>query len=510
MGVMGVADAGATPPPAILANCSKPLSRGVRSSVFGVRPLVYSRPAGLLESPLAIAVPTKLPPRSRFSAPVYDDALTHSWNDIRDALRAAVAEPTWDLWLAPLRARSFDGSTLVLEASAAAQGWLSERYGRLLQACAAAVLGAHVTVVVTAGDDEAARPPQDPTRAPGIPVNPRLTFDQFVIGDSNRLSHAAALAVAEMPGLTYNPLFICGAPGLGKTHLLHSIANYASLHAESLTIRLTSAESFTNEFLGALHGRGDMEAFKASHRQVDLLLVDDVQFLQSKARTEQEFFHLFNELHASGAQIVLISDRPPRDMNALEDRLRERFEAGLVCEVRAPDRGTRQTVLRKRALQDHIDIAEPATLDLIADRVTDNVRALEGALIRVVAFASLTGRPLTAALAAEVVDELYPAARRPVQSVSEIQERICTHFGVELTDLLSPSRAASVTWPRQLAMYLARELTGESLPAIGAAFGGRSHTTVINACKRAAARLAADPTSSESVHKLARELRGQH
>ena len=330
-----------------------------------------------------------------------------------------------------------------------------------------------------------------------------------MIGDSNRLAHGAALAVAELPGLAYNPLFICGAPGLGKTHLLHSIANYANLHGENLEIRLTSAEAFTNAFIGALHGHGDMEAFKAAHRNVDILLVDDVQFLQSKARTEQEFFHLFNELHASGAQIVLSSDRPPRDMDSMEDRLRERFQSGLVCEVEPPDLETRLTVLRKRALQDRIELMERDALDLIADRVTDNVRALEGALIRVVAFSSLTGRPLTRELAAEVLDDLYPAsARRPVRSVRDIQERICEHFGVALGDLLSPSRAASIAWPRQLAMYLSRELTHESLPAIGAAFGGRSHTTVLHACRRAAERLATDPDSSASVDKLSRELRG--
>jgi len=446
--------------------------------------------------------------------PAPDEAISKLWPSIRDALRGAVAEATWDLWLAPLRPHSLDGARLVLEAPARSRAWVAERYGRLLQASASAVIGHEVEVVVQDFGREAT-----PEAAPevagrlvserAVRTNPRLTFDQFVIGDSNRLAHGAALAVAELPGLAYNPLFICGAPGLGKTHLLHSIANYASLHGENLQIRLTSAEAFTNAFIGALHGHGDMEAFKAAHRNVDVLLVDDVQFLQSKARTEQEFFHLFNELHAGGAQIVLSSDRPPRDMDSMEDRLRERFQSGLVCEVQSPDMGTRLTVLRKRALQDRIELPEPDALELIADRITDNVRALEGALIRVVAFSSLTGRPLTRALAAEVLDDLYPrSARRAVRSVREIQERICEQFGVTLEDMVSPSRAASIAWPRQLAMYLSRELTNESLPAIGAAFGGRSHTTVIHACRRAAERLASDQGSSASVDKLSREMRG--
>ena len=212
-----------------------------------------------------------------------------------------------------------------------------------------------------------------------------------MIGDSNRLAHGAALAVAEMPALAYNPLFICGPPGLGKTHLLHSIANYVAAYGGGLTVRYTTVEAFTNHFIGALQHDG-IEAFKTAYRDVDVLLVDDVQFLQRKAKTEEEFFHTFNALHASGAQLVLTSDRLPRDMAALEDRLRERFEAGLVCDVKPPDFGTRLTILRKRVQQDGIEGVEPDALELIAQRVDSNIRALEGALIRTVAFGSLTAR----------------------------------------------------------------------------------------------------------------------
>jgi chromosomal replication initiator protein len=339
------------------------------------------------------------------------------------------------------------------------------------------------------------------------PFNPRFTFDQFVIGDSNRLAHGAALAVAELPGLAYNPLFLCGAPGLGKTHLLHSIANYVTTYGDGLAVRYTTVEGFTNHFLGALHG-GDVEAFKRAYRGVDVLLVDDVQFLQSKVRTEQEFFHTFNALHQAGAQLVLTSDRLPRDLEGMEARLRERFEAGLVCDVRPPDYETRLTILRKRVLQDDVGPVDPEALEAIAERVSDNVRALEGALIRTVAFGSLTGQAVNRELADDVLGGLYPALGPRRRTLREIQEQVCADFGVSLEQLLSTSRATSVAWPRQVAMYLARELTDATLPAIGRAFGGRNHTTVLHAHRRTAERIASDPNAFEAVRRLTLELRG--
>ena len=326
----------------------------------------------------------------------------------------------------------------------------------MFAACTAAVLGSGTRVqIVAAGSDGPAAAPRAP--APED-FNPRFTFDQFVIGDANRLAHAAALAVAEMPGLAYNPLFVCGPPGFGKTHLLHSIANYVSEHGDGLTVRYTTVEAFTDRFIGALH-TGALDAFKAAYRGVDVLLVDDVQFLQSKVRTEQEFFHTFNALHGAGAQLVLTSDRPPRDLDALEDRLRERFAAGLVTEVGPADFATRRTILRKRVQQDGVAGVDPEAIDLIAERVSSNIRALEGALIRVVAYGSLTGREVTVDLADEVLAGLYPSARPPRRSVQDIQERICEAFDISMDDLRSTSRAAPVVWPRQVAMYLARELT---------------------------------------------------
>ena len=441
--------------------------------------------------------------------PVTPAELEHPWQRIRSELRSAVTDSTWHLWLEPLEWRDLRDDVLVLAAPDASRSRVADRFGRLVQACTAAVLGPQVVVEVVGASaaEEATEIP--PAAAPGpaaASLNPRYTFDLFVIGECNRLAHAAALAVAEMPGLAYNPLYLCGPPGLGKTHLLHSIGNYVLEHGAGSTVRYTTVEDFTNHFIAAVHG-GDVDAFKAAYRGVDVLLVDDVQFLQSKVRTEQEFFHTFNALHAAGAQIVLSSDRLPRDMDALEDRLRERFEAGLVCDVRTPDLGVRRTILHKRALQDAVGAVDPAALDLIAERVDSNIRTLEGALVRVIAFASLTGRTVSADLAAEVLDGLYPDLRPRGRSVREIQERTAEAFGIGVDELLSSSRALSVTWPRQVAMFLARELTDQSLPAIGDAFGGRSHTTVLNACRRIAERMAADSDAYDTVRRLTEELK---
>ncbi|HST55622.1 MAG TPA: chromosomal replication initiator protein DnaA [Solirubrobacteraceae bacterium] len=461
--------------------------------------------------------------------------LEHIWSRVQSELSAAVDESTYRIWLEPLRVRKFEDGVLSLEASPQACGWIRDRFGRVLQACAAAVLGADAIVDVNecapdgragASHDADTRstrvrdrssaprrqqqpPPRDPHALSTTPVelvsNPKLTFDQFVIGDSNRLAHAAALTVAEMPGQAYNPLFICGPPGVGKTHLLRSIAGLLVSHDPSLRVRYATGESFTADFLRALND-GLMEDFKAHFRQLDVLLVDDVQFLERKTRTEEEFFHTFNELYDSGSQIVLSSDRPPRDLQALEDRLRERFESGLVADVRPPDLSTRLTILRKRVQHDRIELADPRTLNMIAERITLNVRAIEGALIRVVAFGSLTGRPLTPELAQEVLDSLYPDMKPAPRSISEIQAAACEVFGISPEELLSSTRSARIAWPRQMAMYLARELTGESLPAIGRLFGGRDHTTVLHAWKRTQARIASDPESRKAVQSLRSRL----
>ena len=450
--------------------------------------------------------------------------LDHIWSRVQAQLAAVVDEPTYRIWLEPLRTEQLTDSHLVLLAPAHSCRWIGERFGALIQSHVAGVLGPETTVELIAGHGSATAPPRGsstpgwerprPTDAPPTPApmssiaNPKLTFDQFVIGDCNRLAHAAALTVAEMPAQAYNPLFICGPPGVGKTHLLSSIANLLLSHNPGLTVRCTTGEAFTNEFLAAL-ASGHTEAFKLRFRDVDVLLLDDVQFLERKTKTEEEFFHTFNALHDGGRQLVLSSDRPPHDLQALEDRLRERFEAGLVADIKPPELATRLAILRKRVQHDHIELDDPRALNAIAEHIHSNVRALEGALIRVVAFSSLTGRPISAELAREVLDSLYPRSPTGVparRTVAEIQAAVSKHFGLSPAELLSPTRTSRVAWPRQIAMYLARELTGESLPAIGRQFGGRDHTTVLHAWRRTSLRISSDPVSREAVDKLHQTL----
>jgi chromosomal replication initiator protein len=448
------------------------------------------------------------------------DELEHIWSRVQAQLALVVDEPTYRIWLTNLEPRELVGERLVIEAPAQTCRWIQGRFGRVIEASVELVLGPHASVELCAGDVEAntrrttTGPPRpaalDPvgfgTRAPqrsGPVGNPKLTFDHFVIGDSNRLAHAAALTVAEMPAQAYNPLFICGPPGVGKTHLLSAIANLITAHDPTLSVRATTGEAFTNEFLGALGDRST-DQFKSRFREIDVLLVDDVQFLERKTRTEEEFFHTFNALHDAGRQVVLTSDRPPRDLQALEDRLRERFEAGLVADIKPPDLSTRLAILRKRAHHDGVVLADDTALEAIAGHVQTNVRALEGALIRVVAFSSLTGRPLTTELAREVLASLYPHPARAgtPRTIAEIQQATCTEFGLTPEELLSSSRGARVSLPRQIAMYLSRELTDASLPTIGREFGGRDHTTVMHACKRTSSRLTSDQSTRKAVEKL--------
>jgi chromosomal replication initiator protein len=329
-----------------------------------------------------------------------------------------------------------------------------------------------------------------------------------VIGDGNRLAHAASLAVAELPGQAYNPLFLYGPPGLGKTHLLHAIANYVGDYDDGMTVRYTTLEAFTDEFVGALKS-SSIETFKRRYRDTDILLIDDVQFLERKAKIEEEFFHTFNALYETGSQLVVTCDRMPRDMNALADRLRERFESGLVADLRPPDLATRMTILRKRVNHDGLRLDDPDAIVPIAERVTTNVRALQGALIRVVAFHSLTGRPIDRSLVTHVLDGLYPDGRDRVNTVEEIQAATCERLGISPEVLSSPDRSARVAWARQVAMYLARELTDATLPAIGRAFGGRNHTTVLHAYRKTAQRIASDREAYETVRRLTETIGGR-
>jgi chromosomal replication initiator protein len=440
--------------------------------------------------------------------------LTPAWQDIKTRLRSAVGESTYDVWLSSLEVNGWDGSVLILKAERGKESWLAGRYGPLLERCAQDVLGPS-TKVAFAGEPaaqahaalaHAGRLAQTPQ---GEEFNPRHTFDQFVIGDGNRLAHAAALAVAEAPGQAYNPLFLHAPPGLGKTHLLNAIANFIRSYDPTTTVRYTTVEAFTNGFIAALKGQA-LDRFKQLYRDVDVLLIDDVQFLASKAKTEEEFFHTFNALYDSGRQLVLTCDRLPSQMTGIEQRLRERFESGLVAHLTPPDWATRITILRKRAAVDNVQIEDDDVFGVIAERITDNVRSLEGALIRIVAHHSLTGQPIDAQLATTVLDAIRPIAVRSgatatadgPTTIPAIQQLVASHFNLAVTDLTGASRLGQVSWARQLAIYLVRELTDAPLQRIGEAFGGRNHTTVLHACKRVSDRISVNNDDAADLQDL--------
>ena len=431
---------------------------------------------------------------------------TVAWRELRAELRRAVGDSTYDIWLAALELKSVRDGTLLVDAPAPTYHWVSKRFGRVLQSCARTAFGPDTTLELACCGDERAHRPSTQTDGMNLAasaLNPRYSFEQFIIGDGNRLAHAASLAVAELPGQAYNPLFLHAPPGLGKTHLLHAIGNYALSFGGGAVVRYTTIEAFTNHFIRAIGSRS-LDRFKQAYRDADVLLIDDVQFLASKAKTEEEFFHTFNALYETGRQLVLTCDRLPHQLVSIEERLRERFEAGLVAVIKPPDHATRVAILRKRAALDGIAVNDEAVLELIADRITDNVRVLEGALIRIVAYHSLTQLPIDVRLAETVLDEIHPRppAKASSTSVDEIQNAVASYYDLATEQLTSPSRAASVTWPRQVAIHLARSLTEASLHAIGEAFGGRNHATVLHACKRVNERMDVDQQAVHEVHEL--------
>jgi chromosomal replication initiator protein len=427
------------------------------------------------------------------------DDLAMIWQRVRDEVRSSLPPSTYKLWLEPLRPVSAHGGTLYVTGPERVRNWVERRYAERLRS-ALEVHGGSLREIAFVSRDRAQRlSAESRRRGAAAAPNPAHTFERFVIGNSNRLAHGAALAVAELPGESYNPLFLHGAPGLGKTHLLGAIAHYLDRHHPQLTIRYTTGEQFTSEFVSALRGSG-AAAFKERHRDIDVLLIDDVQFLQDKSRTEEEFFHTFDALHETGSQIVLASDRAPHALSRLAERLRDRFEWGLSVEIAAPDLPMRLTVLGRLADESPVDVGEPDALQEIAARVPANLRQLEGALTRVVAVASITSREPTAELAREAltrsgsqgsaVSHRQPTTR---PSIPAIQDAVCAVLGLSRDDLLSSSRSPKITRGRHLAMYLARELSGLPLAQIAREFR-RDHSTVLHAVRRVAAKL--EPGSS--------------
>jgi chromosomal replication initiator protein len=419
------------------------------------------------------------------------------WGDVQRRLRAAVPESTFKIWLEPLRAVGAQGTTLYLTAPDGIRTWVERRYSSLLREAldAASTQLSEVAFAEPGAKEKGGRE----AGCGGVELNPNYTFERFVIGEGNRAAHAAALAVAETPSEAYNPLFLHGPPGLGKTHLLGAIANYLRANAPGLGVRYTTAECFTNEFVGALRSSG-AEGFKRRHRDLDVLLVDDVQFLQGKQHTEEEFFHTFNALYEGGSQLVLSADRLPSELSTLASRLRDRFEWGLTIPVEPPDLATRLTVLQHLAREAGLGSEDHDALSELARRIDANVRRLHGALTKVIAHASLTAKPLSAELIAELIPNREQQSEPTM--VEEIQQQVAGAFGISRAELVGASRAATPLRARQVAILLTREATDLSLPQIGRLYGGRDHSTILNSLRRAEATLSGDADLARQVGEL--------
>ncbi len=424
-------------------------------------------------------------------------------------LRREVPDFKFHIWLEPLELAGVDRDTLFVRAPNHIRTWVRDRYLPLLREAAARGYSPSATVeivderwqapAVGGSHVSAAAPPR-----PGSALNPKYTFEQFVIGKGSHFAHAAALSVAEQPGQAYNPLFIHGRPGLGKTHLLHAIGNYVQRHGSGMTVRYATVEQFTNEFVDALRTR-DTQSFKERFRGVDVLLLDDVQFLADKVRTEEELFHTFNELHDAGRQLVMTSDRPPSELKSLTERLGARFGSGLVVAVDPPDFPVRRAILEKRARLDSVD-ASPDLVAEIAGRVSTSVRALEAALIQVVAYASLRGEVPTPALAGKLLDKLGPDRRALKPSVEDVLAATAARFGLSSDELVARDRRPDVARARKVAIYLARELTDKSLPEIGRRLGGRDHSTILAAIRSLSGDIERDEDLAQAVDELKRNL----
>jgi chromosomal replication initiator protein len=440
------------------------------------------------------------------------------WDEFQDRLRNRVNPSAWSTWLEPLAPDLGDG-VLRLEAPTDFHvRWVRDRFLPAIEESAVAVYGPQVSVVLDArtsiatGDDTDAtpRPPAPPTSASTTQdLDSRLvgkyTFENFVVGQSNRFAHAAAMAVAEQPGSHYNPLFIYGGAGLGKTHLLHAVGHHRhELDARSV-VRYVSSEQFFNEFINGIR-RKRMDEFKARYRTIDVLLLDDVQFFEGKEQILEEFFHTFNSLYEAGRQLVISADRAPKHLSTLEDRLRSRFEWGLLTDIQPPDVETRLAILRKNA--EFAPMLVPRdVLGFIAENVLDNIRELEGALTRVTAYAALTHEQITLAMAHEVLQDLAPQTETRPLTADVIIGLTADVYGLTTIELTGPSRKQPLALSRQIAMYLCRDLTDLSLPKIGAAFGGRDHTTVIHAVDKVKRLIQSDKRVFDEITTLTHKLR---
>ncbi|MDD4657510.1 MAG: chromosomal replication initiator protein DnaA [Eubacteriales bacterium] len=429
------------------------------------------------------------------------------WNKTLELIEQRISGPSFETWLKETEALSRIGDNLVIGVPTDfVKEWLENRYSQLICDVLQEVTGSriHVTFIVGSAT-KMAEPFARGDEISSAQLNPKYTFESFVIGNSNRFAHAAALAVAEAPAKAYNPLFIYGGVGLGKTHLMHAIGHFVHRHYPSFKVVYLSTEKFTNEFINSIRDNRTGE-FRNKYRNIDVLLIDDIQFLAGKESTQEEFFHTFNALHENNKQIIISSDRQPREIPTLEDRLRSRFEWGLITDIQPPDLETRAAILRKKAAIENINISDDNIL-LVANKITTNIRELEGALTRIKAYSSMTGQEIDESLIEKTLKDLLPSAEDEPVNVEKIQKIVAEYFNLRIEDMKTKKRTNAVAHPRQIAMYLCRELTDLSLPKIGEEFGGRDHTTVMHAQDKVRSSIETNPNIAHQVEAIKKLLR---
>lgn len=441
------------------------------------------------------------------------DHVQELWAQTLVGLQKKISKPSFETWLKPTEAIERKNDILVIAApNNFSRDWLESRYADIIREKLKEITNQSLGVnFISREETEKKEPlPADPEEIElAEPIskkqlNPRYTFNTFVIGSENRFAHAASLAVAESPANAYNPLFIYGGVGLGKTHLMHAIGHYIlEVNPQSRVVYISS-EKFTNEFINAIRDNKAIQ-FRNKYRSADILLIDDIQFLARKEQTQEEFFHTFNALHEEHKQIVISSDRPPKEILRLEDRLRSRFEWGLITDVQPPNLETRIAILRKKAIADNLEVPSEV-LVAIADQVSTNIRELEGALIRVVAYSALVNQPITPELASEALKEIISTTVSKQVNIQQIQEAVCNYYRLQAEDLISKKRTKTIAFPRQIAMYLSREMTDYSLPKIGEDFGGRDHTTVIHAHEKISRTLDKDSLLKDAIQEIKKKL----
>jgi len=437
-----------------------------------------------------------------------------NWQQVISILKKRINKHSFETWVTSLTPLGYYNNFVLIEVpNHFSKSWLDERYTPILKQAFKEVLDKNVNIQFILSDEVEEYLSNISTENNKQHVDEdcmlidRYTFDTFVVGNSNKFAHAASLAVAETPGRTYNPLFIYGGVGLGKTHLMHAIGHYIKKNIPNIKIAYVTSEKFTNELIDSIKDK-ETVSFRNKYRKIDVLLIDDIQFLAGKERTQEEFFHTFNTLYESNKQIIISSDRPPKNIPTLEDRLRSRFEWGLITDIQPPDYETRVAILRKKAQLERLEVPDE-TIYYIADKIQSNIRKLEGALNKVIAHASLNNITVSREIAEQVLEDIISSEAPKKITIELIQRVVAEHYDLKVEDLKTKKRTRKVAFPRQIAMYLCRELVnGASLPKIGEAFGGRDHTTILHGCEKISAEIENDLELRETINKLIKKIKG--